>query len=291
MNSYYRTSLDKIRLDPDFGTALDALERGFKKFQIDYYLVGAVSRNVWLNGINGISPRRTTGDVDFAVFINDKGIYHQLKEYLVTTEGFLPYRENGFVLIWKDNTEIDLLPFGAIEDENRKVTIEGPGYTSVQVDGFKEVYEQQLPEIELDSSHRFKCCTLPGIVLLKLIAWDDRPEARRDDIKDIAEILDHFFDMNNEMIWTEYSDLFAVTPAFDDGREGLLLIASYVLGKEIKKITGDQTPLYARLKEIISKNAIDPFSSKMAQLMASHFDNSAEDVFHLIREIEKGFTE
>jgi len=64
-----------------------------------------------------------------------------------------------------------------------------------------------------------------------------------------------------------------------------------VLGKEIKKITGDQTSLYARLKEIISKNAIDPFSSKMAQLMASHFDNSAEDVFHLIREIEKGFTE
>lgn len=291
MNSYYRTSLDKIRLDPDFGTVLEALERGFRKFQIDYYLVGAVSRNVWLSGIHGISPRRTTGDVDFAVFIHDKGIYQQLKEYLISKEGFRAYRGNAFVLIWKDNTEIDLLPFGAIEDENRKVTIEGPGYTSVQVDGFKEVYEQQLPEIELDSTHRFKCCTLPGIVLLKLIAWDDRPEARRDDIKDIAEILDHFFDMNNEMIWTEYSDLFAATPDFDDGREGLLLIASYVLGKEIKKITGDQTPLYARLKDIISKNAIDPFSSKMAQLMASHFDKSAEYVFYLIREIEKGLIE
>ncbi|MFX8612603.1 hypothetical protein ABTM13_19225, partial [Acinetobacter baumannii] len=92
-------------------------------------------------------------------FINDKGIYEQLREYLIGKESFHPYKENAFVLIWQDGTEIDLLPFGAIEDENRKVTVKGTGYTSVHVDGFKEVYEQDLPEVELEGGHRFKWCT------------------------------------------------------------------------------------------------------------------------------------
>src|SRR5215213_7359863 len=236
MTNIYKVSFDKIRLEPGFVNALDVLERGLTHFHIDYYLVGAVSINVWLTGINGITPRRTTGDVDFAVFINKKGVYEQLKEYLIAKEGFQPYRENAFVLVWKDGTEIDLLPFGAIEDENRKVTVQGTGYTSVHVDGFKEVYEQGLPEVEVDEGHHFKCCTLPGIVLLKLIAWDDRPESRTDDIKDVAEILDHFFDMNSEMIWEEYAHLFESAPPFDDGRSGLLVIAAYVLGKEVKQI-------------------------------------------------------
>jgi predicted nucleotidyltransferase len=168
MSNSYKINFDGMRLQPGFSDALAALERGFSGFGIDYYLIGAVSRNVWLSGINGITPRRTTADVDFAVFINDQGVYEQLKEYLTTIEGFQPYKENAFVLIWKDGTEIDLLPFGAIEDENRKVTVQGTGYTSIHVDGFKEVYDQQLPEVELSENHRFKCCTLPGIVLLKL---------------------------------------------------------------------------------------------------------------------------
>lgn len=67
--SSYKTSFEKLRLEPELADMLQALERGFKKFNIDYYLVGAVSRNVWMSGINNISPRRTTRDVDFAVFI------------------------------------------------------------------------------------------------------------------------------------------------------------------------------------------------------------------------------
>lgn len=172
MSNSYKTNFNHLRLNSGFGDILSALERGFKRFGIDYYLVGAVSRNAWLSGIHGIQPKRQTGDVDFGVFINKAGEYEALKEYLVETEGFRPWHENAFVLIWKDGTEIDLLPFGAIEDNERKVTVHGTGYTSVHVDGFREVYAQGLPEIELEEKYQFKLATLPGIVLLKLIAWD-----------------------------------------------------------------------------------------------------------------------
>jgi predicted nucleotidyltransferase len=280
MNSY-KISFEQIRQDQELSDMLVALERGLKKFNIDYYLVGAVSRDVWMSGINKIAPRRTTGDIDFAIFINDKGIYEELKEYLVTNEGFNPYRENGFVLIHNNGKEVDLLPFGAIEDENRKVTIQGTGYTSIHVDGFREVYEGLLPEVEMEG-HIFKFCTLSGIVLLKLIAWDDRPEVRRDDIKDISDILHHFPSMYQEVIWENHNDLYLDennTPEF---------IAARVMGREIVQITNRNEVLRKRIAHILETNTKTPGASSMAIIMREYFDNTVEECFNLILEIKKG---
>jgi predicted nucleotidyltransferase len=143
-----------------------------------------------MNGINGISPRRTTADIDFAVLINEKGVYEELKEYLVNEEGFHAIKNNAFVLI-KDNNQIDLLPFGAIEDEDCRVTVEGTGYTSVHVPGFKEIYDTGLPNWNLRMVIYLNSAPCQELYC-KLLAWDDRSEVRRDDIKDIIDILNHF---------------------------------------------------------------------------------------------------
>lgn len=63
--SSYKISFEQIRLQASLADMLQALERGFKKFDIDFYLVGAVSRNVWMSGINKISPRRTTASIRY----------------------------------------------------------------------------------------------------------------------------------------------------------------------------------------------------------------------------------
>ena len=63
MNTY-KLNFEQIRQDAKLGAMLEALERGFKKFRIDFYLIGAVSRDVWMVGI--------------------KGVYEALKEYLIT---------------------------------------------------------------------------------------------------------------------------------------------------------------------------------------------------------------
>ncbi len=291
MSNFYKTNFEGLRLEPKFSEAMSALERGFTCFGIDYYLVGAVSRNAWLSAIHKVTPKRTTGDVDFAVFINNNGVYEDLKKYLIEVEGFQPFHDNAFIVMWKDGTEIDLLPFGAIEDDDRKVTVLGTGYTSVHVDGFNEVYNLGLPELELDENHRFKFATLSGIVLLKLIAWDDRPEVRGDDIKDVSEILDHFFDIKQEQIWEDHADMFLVEHATDDGRNGLLLIAAKVLGKELKTIVSQTPVLYNRVLGIIARNTIDPATSEMGKIMAQYFETTVEKARLIIKEIEAGLVE
>lgn len=282
--SSYKINYEQLRQQPEITEMLSALERGFEKFGIDFYLVGAVARDVWMSGINKIAPRRTTGDIDFAVLIIDKGTYEALKTYLVETEGFYPFKGNSFVLIWKDKTEVDLLPFGAIEDEDGKVTTNGLSLTNINLQGFTEVYEEGLPQLELEGQHHFKFCTLPGIVLLKLIAWDDRPEKRRDDINDISDILNHFFNMYDNEIWGNHHDLF-------EEEADLKHIAAKVMGREMKKIAARNEKLFARIEGILNANTDDMPNSKMAAMMIEYFDNTVEDNVLLLQQLKKGFTE
>ena len=64
MNTY-EIKYNQLRQQPEISDMLTALERGLAKFNVDFYLVGAVARDVWMNGINKIEPRRTTKDIDF----------------------------------------------------------------------------------------------------------------------------------------------------------------------------------------------------------------------------------
>lgn len=283
MNTY-RLNYRELRQNPTVDGLLAGLERGFSKFEIDFFLVGAVARDAWMS-IHDKKARRTTGDIDFAVLINKAGEYEALKEYLVQHEGFTSSRENAFVLIWKDKTQVDLLPFGAIADESGTVRIEGSGFASVNMPGFHEIYAAGLPDLILEEKHQFKFCTLPGIVLLKLIAWDDRPEVRRDDIKDISDILQHFFDLYDHEIWEHHADL------FDNENDNLRYIAARVMGREIRKITQRNAKLFHRVQAIIQANTADARTSEMARIMVGYFDNTLEENVGLLQKIKQGLME
>ena len=283
MMNTYKINLEQLRLQPEVAEMLTALQRGLTKFKIDFYLIGAVARDVWMNGINNITPRRTTGDIDFAVFISKIGVYENLIEYLIENENFQPYKGNAYVLIWNNSTEVDLLPFGAIEDENAKLS--GLGLANINLQGFAEVYEIGLPTIDLEGKNQFKFCTLPGIVLLKLIAWDDRPEARRDDIKDICDILNHFFSMYDNEIWENHSDLFSEENA------DLNYIAARVMGREMSKIAKKNEALFERINKILEANTNNIPNSKMAIIMIEYFENTLEESVILLRQLSLGFTE
>jgi hypothetical protein len=55
MNSY-KINYEQLRQQPEIAEMLSALQRGLEKFGIDFYLVGAVARDVWMSGIHKIAP-------------------------------------------------------------------------------------------------------------------------------------------------------------------------------------------------------------------------------------------
>ena len=280
--STYKINYEQIRQNPLISSMLTDLEEGFAKFGLDFYLIGATARDVWISGIHFKKPGRATRDIDFAVLINDKGVYEQLKTFLITEKGFQPSAENAFVLIYQERMQVDLLPFGAIEDEGRNVTVEGTGYTTMHVPGFAEIYSAGLPEMDLEGKHRFKFCTLPGIVILKLLAWSDRPEKRRDDIIDISDILHHYFSMHDNEIWENHFDLFT------DHTADLLHVSARVMGREMRKIVIKNDALFQRINEILESNSDEAANSKIGLIMTAYFKNTAEENKMVISEIRKG---
>ena len=139
--------------------------------------------------------------------------------------------------------------------------------------------------MDLEGKNKFKFCTLPGIVLLKLIAWSDRPEARRDDIKDISDILNHFFDMYQNEIWDNHNDI------FENENAELIHVAAKVLGREISKIAKRNEKLFNRILSILEENTNDITNSKMAVIMIEYFQNTLEDNVYLLEQIKHGFLE
>ena len=111
-----------------------------------------------------------------------------------------------------------------------------------------EVYRAGTETVALDTGHRFEVATLPSIVLLKLIAFDDRPERRSKDARDIAGIIHHFFDLQAPLIYSEaHLDLFEGD--IDDS--SLQEIAAIVIGREIRKIISRNEALTQRVQAIL----------------------------------------
>jgi predicted nucleotidyltransferase len=275
----YRIYHRQIRQAPTLTAMLQSLERGFMKFGVDYYLIGAVARDVWMGGIFSMPPRRTTTDIDFAVGLPNHISYDSLKQYLVAHENFHPVKENQYVLIWRDAIEVDLLPFDRLDYAQR-----GDYQVQTMLPGLPEVYEEALVSLALDDGHQFKTCTLPALVVLKLIAYDDRPEIRQDDIKDITDILEHFFELHSHLIWDQHADLFTNDAALID-------IAARVLGREIAQIIRKNQPLHRRISEIIERHMILSTNSPLVKLMTEMNGQTLQANATRLKHIQQGLNE
>jgi len=222
----------------------DELEEAFSATGTDFYVIGALAKDVWY--ARGNKSMRQTKDVDFAVLVSSEENYEKIRQYLKTNKNFADTSTNSFVMFSDSGVQVDILPFGGIEiDEG--VHIEGEGLTQINVNGFVEVYRAGTSDIELPTGHHFKIATLPAIILLKLIAFDDRPEHRIKDARDIAGIINHFFDLQADLIYQEHADLFADEKDTRTSQE----ISAIVIGREIKKICATNDVLLHRLKQIL----------------------------------------
>jgi predicted nucleotidyltransferase len=208
-------------------TLFAALKRTFDAAEVPFYLIGARARDVWFLPEK---KSRITRDVDWIAASRETVIFEEIRQQLIKNEGFTK-TQNPYTLISSEGIEVDILPFSE--------------HSGRSLEGLIEVFERGTEGVTFDENATYQVATLPAIVLLKLIAWDDRPEYRLKDLIDIASILDAYFDLSSEDIYDNHNDLF--------GERTLEEIAAHVIGRKIKYILGDSTNLRERIKEILTK--------------------------------------
>ncbi|NLR81741.1 nucleotidyl transferase AbiEii/AbiGii toxin family protein [Chitinophaga eiseniae] len=261
----------------------DTLEEVFRELEIDYYLIGAVARDIWYARYN--KQFRRTKDVDFAVLVGNGQEYDVLREYMKQHKGFTSIRENSFVLISPDGIQVDILPFSEISHTN----VTGTSFTNISVEGFPEVYRFGLEKINLNTGHHFKVATLPAIVLLKLIAFDDRPEKRLKDARDIANILAHYFELQTDLIYEKHVDLFREDfPGYRD--LDVATIGAIVVGREIKQMVATNRQLQARVLYILQNHIKEAENSMFVRNMVIESAGSVNEMLQWLNGILIGMS-
>ena len=262
MSNRLKVDLSKARFEK-FRSVFDNLGNALKEADIDFYVLGALARDMLFSKeqIN----TRTTADVDLAVYINmkDGDKYRSLRKDLIENYAFIASKENNFALISHDGVTIDLLPFGEIEMEDG-VEFKGEGLSNIKVNGFKEVHLKGLEEVETQNNEFFKVAKLSSIILLKLIAYDDRPENRTNDPGDIASIIGNYFELRSEYIYENHSDLF-------DNDMDLTVLAAHVIGREMKPILQENDALNERIVSILKMHITQGEKSSLILGMIGDF--------------------
>lgn len=232
-------------VDPLLKEILGHVNRAAMPLGIDFYVAGAVARDYHLSKMPDYIPSRRTGDLDVAVMVADEEQFIQLKKALIDTSFFQEHKE-PIKLIYKDAIELDLLPFGEIEETGitrltkpKTFMLDMPGFTLLNE--FTEI-------VQWDEELKAKICALEGIILLKLIAYNDKPH-RTKDLTDIQQIIKHYFDISSDDIYENHFDLMELYDPND--RDYIPKVCAHVIGRKLKVMLSTDSKLNERIQGIL----------------------------------------
>ncbi|MEW4922212.1 nucleotidyl transferase AbiEii/AbiGii toxin family protein [Algibacter sp. 2305UL17-15] len=262
---------------PYFKEVFDSIDKVLVKLNVPYYLIGASAIALELLK-GGFKPSRGTKDIDFAIMISS------IQEFEAVVEELLNYGFNKVEAPWtlyhdKFNIAIDLLPFGEIEE---KFTANfNERYTDLHVLGFTEVL-QETETVQIEEKS-LQVPSLAGMVILKLIAWSDRPEDRDNDLYDILRIIEHYFDLNYDDILQYHNDTFTEVEIFDQ-----LKIAARVLGRDSSKFINVSDTIKEGILKTINDNVVDVENSEIAKFWVKNKDWDLEYAVDILEEFRRG---
>jgi predicted nucleotidyltransferase len=156
---------------------------------IEYLVTGATARDILLVGVFGLETSRGTRDVDLAVAVDGWPAFEAIRTRLVGTGAFEADRQIVHRLYHLRGGQrgypIDLIPFGGIEDSGATVAWPPDRSVVMNVAGYREVFEAAAA-VEIAPGFVVRVVSLPGLAILKLLAWTDRGAADPRDAIDLA---------------------------------------------------------------------------------------------------------
>ncbi len=263
---------------------LTSLDKAAVIAHVDFFLIGAVARDIWMHARHEVREWRMTADVDVAVMVADVAHYRALTKAMVTNGNFRAIEGYEYTFLTPFGVQVDILPFGGSLEVEGKVRERDASGSEIWVNGFREVYELGVEDVAFENGRTYKVATLPAIVILKFRAYDDAPELRVKDIVDIGYILKHYEVIVEAEIFEDHLDL--VVDGYDGG-----LAAARVLGRQIQRIVGRDSAIARRLEGILNRSIGDPADSPIGDLLAQNGFKSVENAIRYLDAIHTGLIE
>ena len=255
---------------------------------ISFFVVGATARDMILELGYGLPSKQATLDKDFGVRVASWDAFEKLKESLLTSGQFKQNKEVQR-LRYRGELLIDILPFGEIADAKGEIRWPPDEDLVMSMVGFEDAY-RVAREVRVRASPPLDIlvASIPGLTIMKLVSWADRPEDRSKEAVDLAHILERYLDTDNYgRLLEAHMDLTEVEN-FDYVRAGARL-----LGRDIASIGNPET--IGRIREILAKETAHGGQYRLIQAMIAgrraaleERENPFEELLALLRQLMKG---
>ena len=197
---------------------------------VQVMIVGAFARDLLVYYAHGIRTSRQTEDVDIALAIADWPAFATLKEGLLESGRFREVPGSQQRLRHASDLPVDLVPFGGVETDSRRVDWPPAGEFRMDGFGFREALAAAW-RVRLPEGVEVSVVSPPALALLKLVAWQDRHyRAPKKDALDLMLIAANYLDLGNQdrlwkefLAWTEEAD-------FDTRRAGARMLGVDMAG-------------------------------------------------------------
>lgn len=265
---------------PYFKEVFDCIDEVMLKLNVPYYLIGANAIALELLK-DGIKPSRGTKDIDFAIMISSR---KEFEEITIELEKFGFNKVEAPWTLYNDNFNIvvDLLPFGEIEEKFTENFNERS--IDLHVLGFSEVLNEST-SVQIEEKS-IQIPSLPGMIILKLIAWSDRPEERDSDLFDILRIVEHYFELNFDEIVEHHNDTFP-----EEGDIDQLKIAARVLGRKSSHFLNISEAINDRILKTINDNVVEAKKSAIAKQWIRNKEWDLEYAVQILEALKLGLIE
>lgn len=234
-----RSILPDRPVDPVTIELLYAVNAAAQAEGVAHMLVGATARDILLTHVLGLEAPRATRDVDFAVAVADWKQFDAVKHRLLANANFSEGRGEGQCLYYKieesgQHYQLDLLPFGGIAREDKQVAWPPDMNTIMNVAGYDDVLAA-AEEVAFTANLVGKVVSLPGLAILKLVAWSDRGRGNPKDAHDLIHLMWNYAGAGNlDRVYEEDG-------VIDAGHDDPDLAGAYLLGKDIRRIVSQET--------------------------------------------------
>lgn len=194
------------------------------------FVVGAMARELVLVHGYGVHPGRATRDLDFAVRVADWEEYESIRARLIEEHGFTADPGIAHRLQSPSGAKVDLLPFGAVEKQDRTIAWPPGDGEVMSTLGFAETADAGI-EVLLPGKVRMDVASPAGQALLKIVVWSDRHDTRPgSDAHDLTLLLRKYLDAGNESRLYDEAEGLLDAPDFDREVAGVHLLGRDIAG-------------------------------------------------------------
>ena len=218
-----------------------------------YFVAGAAARDLMLVNAFGMTPGRATRDIDFGIAIESWNQLEMIQRALIGSNECEAPSTNGQRLFWRpagvaDGIPVDIIPFDGVASGRKTIAWPPRGDVVMNVAGFEEAFDSSA-RMRIEADLVVRIASIPGLAVLKLIAWKDRRQENNKDATDLHRLLTAYADAGN--LDRIYGEELALLERVEYDME---LAGSELLGRDAARICQKET--HSQISGILSSEQL-----------------------------------